>query len=115
MKLDRFTGKLTMWAFILHDFDIIQKLGRVIQDVDGLNRNPSSNKEDTIGVHWHGDVDLEVVLGWYAFAYLYTLLGCFGDVLQTSMDDGDPHDVDMESKGNGALDIYDNAPVIAYL
>jgi hypothetical protein len=31
------------------------------------------------------------------------------------MDDGDPHDVDMESKGNGALDIYDDAPIIAYL
>jgi hypothetical protein len=31
------------------------------------------------------------------------------------MDDGDPHDLDMESKGNGALDIYDYAPIIAYL
>jgi hypothetical protein len=31
------------------------------------------------------------------------------------MDDGDPHDVDMESKGNGALDIYDDAHVITYL
>ncbi len=31
------------------------------------------------------------------------------------MDDGDPHDVDMELKGNGALDIYDDAPVITYL
>ncbi len=56
-----------------------------------------------------------MVPGWYAFAYLCTLLGCFGDVLQTSMDDGDPHDVDMELKGNGALDVYDDAPVITYL
>jgi hypothetical protein len=31
------------------------------------------------------------------------------------MDDGDPHDVDMESEGNGALDIYVDAPIIAYL
>jgi len=31
------------------------------------------------------------------------------------MDDGDPQDVDMESEGNGALDIYDDALVIAYL
>jgi hypothetical protein len=31
------------------------------------------------------------------------------------MDDLDPHDVDMESKGNDALDIYDDAFVIAYL
>jgi len=31
------------------------------------------------------------------------------------MDDGDLHDVDMESEGNGALDIYDDALVIAYL
>jgi hypothetical protein len=31
------------------------------------------------------------------------------------MDDGDLHDVDMELEGNGALDIYDDALVIAYL
>jgi hypothetical protein len=54
---------------------------------------------------WHGDVDLEVVLGWHAFTYLCTLLRCFKDVPQTSVDDGDPHDVDMELEGNGAMDI----------
>jgi len=43
-------------------------------------RNPSSNKEDNTGACWHGDVDLKIVLGWHVFAYLYTLLGCFGDV-----------------------------------
>jgi hypothetical protein len=37
------------------------------------------------------------------------------DVPQTSLDDGDPHDVDMESEGNGVVYIYDDAPVIAYL
>ncbi len=31
------------------------------------------------------------------------------------MDDGDPRDVDIESKGNGSLNIYDDAPTIAYL
>jgi hypothetical protein len=31
------------------------------------------------------------------------------------VDDGNPHDVDMELEGNGALDIYDDALVIAYL
>jgi hypothetical protein len=30
------------------------------------------------------------------------------------VDDGEPHNVDMESDGNGALDIYDDALVIAY-
>jgi hypothetical protein len=29
------------------------------------------------------------------------------------MDDGYPHDVDMESEGNGALDIYYDAFIIA--
>ncbi len=77
--------------------------------------NPSSNEKDTTGACWHGDVDLEVVPRWHVYAYLCILLGCFGDVLQSSMDDGDPHDVDMESKDNGALDIYEDAPVIAYL
>jgi hypothetical protein len=42
-------------------------------------------------------------------------LGCFGDALQIGVNDEDPHDVDMELEGNDALDIYDNAPVIAYL
>jgi hypothetical protein len=31
------------------------------------------------------------------------------------MDDGDPHDVNMESEDNDALDNYENAPIIAYL
>ncbi len=31
------------------------------------------------------------------------------------MDDGEPHDVDMEFEGNGALDIYDDALIIAHL
>jgi hypothetical protein len=57
-------------------------------------------------------VDLEGELGLHTFVAYW---GVFGDVPQTSMNDGDPHDVDMESKGNGALDIYDDALVIAYL
>jgi hypothetical protein len=31
------------------------------------------------------------------------------------VDDGDSHDVDMDLEGNGALDIYDDAPIITYL
>ncbi len=42
-------------------------------------------------------------------------MGCHGDVPQTSVDDGDPHDVAMELEGNGALDIYDDVPIITYL
>jgi hypothetical protein len=80
-----------------------------------LSWNPSSNEKDTIGPHWHDDVNLEVLLGWHAFAYPCTLLGCLSDVLQTTMDDEDPHDVDMELEGNGALHMYDEAPIIAYL
>ncbi len=81
-----------------------------------MSQNSSSNEKDTTRAHWHGDVDLEVILGWHAFTYLCTkLLGCFKDVPQINVDDGDPYDVDMESKGNGALNIYDDAPIIAYL
>jgi len=80
-----------------------------------LSWNPSSNEEDTIGARWHDDVNLEVLVGWHVFAYLCTLLGYSTDVFQTSMDDGDPHDVDMESKGSGALYIYDDALVNTYL
>jgi hypothetical protein len=117
MESNWLIGKLARWALILqeYDFDIIHRPCKVNQDANGLNQNPSSNKEDTTGALWHDDVDLEIIPGWHASAYLCTLLGCFGDVLQTSVNDGDPHDVDMESKGNGALDIYDDAPIITYL
>ncbi len=59
-----------MWPFILqeYDFDIIHKHGRVNRDVDGLSQNPSSNEEDTTKACWHGDVDLEAVPRWHAFA-----------------------------------------------
>ncbi len=80
-----------------------------------MSWNPSSNEEDTNRACWHGDVDLEVVPRWHFFAYLCTLSGCYGDVPYISMDDGDPHDVDMELEGNGAVDIYDDALIIAYL
>jgi hypothetical protein len=75
----------------------------------GWVETPSSNEEYTTGACWHGDVDLKAISWWHASAYLCTLLGCFGDVPQTSVDDGEPHDVGMESKGNGALDVYDDA------
>ncbi len=60
-------------------------------------------------------MDLETILRWHASTYLCTLLGCSKDVPQLNVDYGDSHDVDMESKGNGALDIYDDAHVISYL
>jgi hypothetical protein len=60
-------------------------------------------------------MDLEIILGWHAFAYLCTLLGCSKDVPQTSVDDGDSHDVNMELKGNGVRNICDDAPIITYL
>ncbi len=34
-----------------------------------LSWNPSSSEEDTIGARWHGEVDLEAILGWHASAY----------------------------------------------
>jgi len=49
------------------------------------------------------------------FAYLCTLLGCYGDLLQIGVDVGDSHDANMELKGNGNLDIYEDASIIAYL
>ncbi len=60
-------------------------------------------------------MDLEVVPGWHVLTYFYTLLRCYGDVPHTNVDDGDPYDVDMEPKGNGAQNIYDDELVISYL
>jgi hypothetical protein len=99
IELDQFIRKFAKWAWlILHecDFDIVHQVGRVNQDVDGLNQTLSSNEENTIGAQWNGEVDLEVVLRWHASAYLCALLGCFG-TLQMDMNMGHSHDVDIES------------------
>jgi hypothetical protein len=40
---------------------MFHKVGRANWDVDGLNQIPNFNKEDIIGVHWHGDVELEAI------------------------------------------------------
>jgi hypothetical protein len=40
---------------------MFHRVCRTNWDVDGLNQNPNSNKEDIIGVHWHGDVELEAI------------------------------------------------------
>jgi hypothetical protein len=61
-------------------------------------------------------MDLEAIFGWHASTYLCTLFGCYGDLFQIGVDDGDSHDVNMvELEGNGTLDIYDDAFVITYL
>jgi hypothetical protein len=67
------------------------------------------------GACWHGDVDLQVVPRWHASTHMCTLLGCFKDIFKISVGVGDSHDADMELEGNGPLDIYDDAPIIAYL
>ncbi len=54
-------------------------------------------------------------MGWHAFTYLCILLGHFGDVPQTNMGNGEFHDVGMELKCDGALDIHDDVNVITYL
>jgi hypothetical protein len=98
MESNGLIGKLSRWAFILqeYDFNVLHRASRVNQDANGLNWNPGSNKEDIIGACWHGDVDLEVVLRRHVFAYLCTLLGCFGDVLQTKSDSGNFQGEDIE-------------------
>jgi hypothetical protein len=80
-----------------------------------LGRNPSSSEEDTTCAKWHGEVDLEAILGWHAFAYLRTLLGCYGDVPQGNMDGGNSQNDNDELEGNNALDIHLDLHVMAYL
>jgi hypothetical protein len=96
-------------------FDIVHNIGRVNQDANGLNQNPSSNEEDIIGARWHGEVDLEVVLGWHVFAYMCTLLGCYGDVPQGNTGGGNSQSDDDELQGNSALNIHLDLLILAYL
>ncbi len=117
MESYRLTGKLAKWALILqeYDFDIVHKVGKVNWDVDGLSHNPSSSEEDTTSARWHGEVDLEAMLRWHAFAYLCTLLGCYRDVPQGNMGGGNSQSNDDEPKGNNALNVHLYLLVIAYL
>ena len=50
MKLDKLTGKLTMWALLLqeYDFEMIHCVGIINLDANGLSHNPSSSNEDLI-------------------------------------------------------------------
>ncbi len=98
-----------------YDFDIVANVGKVNMDDDGLNCNPSSNEENTIGVHWRKDENLEVVPTWYTLAYLCTMLGCSWDVPQINIGNKDSCDTNIELKGDGALDIHENTLVISYL
>ncbi len=108
---------MAKWTFILqeYDFDIFHRVGKVNQDADGLNQNPSSNEEDTIGARCHGKVDLEAIPRWHASVYVCTLLGYSKDVPQGNMGGGNSHNDDGEVEGNGALDIHLDLPIMAYL
>jgi hypothetical protein len=43
------------------------------------------------------------------------MLGHFGDVPHSNMDNGEVHDEDIELEGNGALDFHEDALIITYL
>ncbi len=98
-----------------YDFDIVHRVGKVNWDVDGLIWSPSYNEEDPIEACWHNGVDLEAILKWHILTYLCTMLGCSKDVFQFNMGNEDSHDLNIESKGDGALDTHDYAHVITYL
>ncbi len=55
------------------------------------------------------------MLGWHAFTYMYILLGCSGDVPQGNKGGGNSQSDNDKPKGNSALDIHLDLPVMAYL
>jgi hypothetical protein len=100
---------------INYDFGIVHRAYKVNWDVNGLSRNPNYSENDITKVRCHGDVDLEVVIGWHPFSYLCTLLGCSRDAPHINMSTKDFRGVDIEPKGHNALNIHDDAPIITYL
>jgi hypothetical protein len=51
IKSDQFIREFAKQAWLIlheYDFDIVHQVGRVNQDIDGLNEILSSNEEDTI-------------------------------------------------------------------
>ncbi len=75
----------------------------------------NANDKDTTKVNYHGDVDLEVVPRWHASRYLCVLLGHSKDVFHNNVGNENFCDLDIELKGDGDFDMYENACVIAYL
>ncbi len=73
------------------------------------------NNDDTIGICWCKDVDLEAIPRWHAFAYLCTLLGYYKIIPQNNMKNGNLRCTNIELKCDNALDIYQNIDVIMYL
>jgi len=75
MESDKLTGKLTRWVLILqeYDFQVVHRLGVINLDADGLSRNPCTSQKDNIGARWHGEVDVEMVPGSHASAFLCLL------------------------------------------
>jgi hypothetical protein len=73
--------------------DIVHKADKFNWDVDGLSQKPNPNEEDIIGVHYHGDVNLEIIMRWCAFTYLCTLFWCFRDAIQIDMSTMDSYGV----------------------
>jgi hypothetical protein len=64
---------------------------------------------------YHGDIDLEAILGWHVSLYLCIMLGYSRDVPHSRMGNKDSHNLEIKLKGYGALDIYEDAHVIAHL
>ncbi len=79
-----------------YDLDIVHRVGKVNQGVDRLSWNSSFNEKDTMGACWHGDVNFKAIIGWHAFAYVCSLLGCFGVVPQINMNAKVFHDASIE-------------------
>ncbi len=42
-----------------YDLDIVHRVGKVNQGVDGLSWNSSFNEKDTMGAYWRGDVNFQ--------------------------------------------------------
>jgi hypothetical protein len=59
---------------------------------------------------WHGDVNLEVIIGMPLHIYVHSW-----DILRLYLRLTWVLDVDIELDGDGALNTYDNAHVITYI
>ncbi len=55
------------------------------------------------------------MLGWHAFTYMCILSGCSRDVPQGNTGGGNFQSDNDEPKGNSALNIHLNLPIMAYL
>ncbi len=82
-----------------------------------LSRIPSSSELDIIGACWHGETNLEIILGWHVVSFLCILANnCWKVSCQAQVDSSSTFgNSKVEPNDIGLLDFFGNVQVLTYI